>query len=124
MVTSIEQVMYHKGMTSNSGRMELDNKAVRYIKYKGQSQGRAGLIVWLIVKISRAFRKDKMLFELLLKDIESVEFIHEKSSSKYSEIEIKDRDNTHRISLGIGMENQGQEFVNQVKEELLNRGLM
>jgi len=52
-------------LSSKSGYLELkENGDVCFTKYKNQMSGRYHFIVWLIIKITLLFKKDKLLFTI------------------------------------------------------------
>ncbi len=100
-------VMMSKATSANIGMIELniENNNLVYIKSKAQAMGRVNIITWALIKIARIFMKDKILFDISLNDIKSVEYSEASDAYSYGNLTVVTSDQKYNI--------QFQEEVNE-----------
>lgn len=111
----IEPVMMPSGVSPNFGYLELENDVLRYIKRKGQAQGRVNIFVWLVIKLSRSVRNDKILFELNLKDVKNVELTEGNSFAKYGKLIIEHKTGNYSIQFESNVKDQIDELYDYIR---------
>lgn len=112
----IEPVMMPSGVSPNYGYLELENDTLRYIKRKGQAQGRVNFFVWLVIKLSRSVRQDKMIFELNLKDVKKIELSEGNSITKIGKLIIEDKTDKYTIQFESNLKDQMTELYDYISK--------
>lgn len=115
-----EPVMMSKATSANRGRLELniENNNLIYTKFKEQAMGRIDIITWLIIKLTRIIKKDKVLFEIYINDIKSIDFSPGNGPYQYGNFKIETIGEKYNIQFEEESKDTIEEIYNYLKENI------